>query len=165
MLAFSKNFAYVLNGWLLISMFIRVKSFVLRQQKLQVLKSHQESCFVMEGSRNVGINRLGLWLKIFFCKVFLVGENIRVFEMKYFWNNVNTWHWEDLFRFYIGGFVDAHPLFRFFSRKTLPTTWKLYEEVFCITHRKFHCTVYNLTKVSINFHFYSYSEAATRGVL
>ena len=46
----------------------------------------------MEGSRNVGINRLGLWLKTFFCKVFLVGENIRVFEMKYFWNNVNTWH-------------------------------------------------------------------------
>ena len=44
----------------------------------------------------------------------MIGENIRVFEMKYFWNNVNTWHWEDLFRFYIGGFVDAHPLFRFF---------------------------------------------------
>ena len=107
-------------------MFIRVKSFVLRQQKLQVLKSHQESCFVMEGSRNVGINRLGLWLKIFFCKVFLVGENIRVFEMKYFWNNVNTWHWEDLFRFYIGGFVDAHPLFRFFFfQKNTPNHMKI----------------------------------------
>ena len=94
----------------------------------------------MGSSSNVALNRLGLWLKNLCGMVFLVGQNIRVFDVKSFWNNVKTWHLVDLFRFCIEVlFKHIHYLVIFFQKKT-PIHMKIISGSF----------LYNSSKISLH---------------
>ena len=65
----------------------------------------------------------------------MVGHNVRTFDVKHFWNNVENWHLQDLFCFCIEGFVVTLPLFRnLFPEKHSHVSEKLYEDIVCKTY-------------------------------